>query len=758
MLSAKNHATPKTSVKKTLRKDSKKTPTATTSIFNGAEDQKDPAIELEYKSLASEYLKLKYEVKSKDNSTPYIPKVNIKSHKAIKPANPTPQQSSINKKTLKPSQISYPQKNTESSPKIIKKKNPQIKNETKTKVESIVSKSPFSKQTLNRASVSNFNKSDANFAKTKAKAKKDIKEMTIGNGNSNGNNPTKQAPPIKESKSPAIMVRPKKSRINTSSIDNVIISVVVDGTNGALSDRKRMFNSTLKNDKYNFKAITNDKILNQSKSPVRKSFQANSKIIQEKPNVVVKKFSPPKHTREIKPVGVTKPATPNVSSKANKRLMSGYTRPNTSQPRTHTSNHAVTMDKKVVPQKPNGNKKDSKIVIQNKHHEKPVIPKKKHHNRFVLASNYNGLITVNSLENGKQTKHWKNAICRPYDDLSNITNFASIEDRHLYLCQMNCQFTKYILPTLKTKESFQPNIPEYLTNKDISSWSNRSFQIHQNDIWLVKNPTVRGDRWGITGVTNKQIRYSMEYKKIVKSYESEQLTQYQSRHLCYDLIAADAKNLFVTFMSYNPMICGSSEKEEGEGYQKQINIKTGRMVKDYGKISNQRINSMIISGDNLFTGSDDGYLLNFSIEKQAIIKDFGFVTEHSIESLACNTNRLFVYDLLTDQKEYCISTKKLVVNWGCLHKGRYCYDWCTNKNDSFGAQIACDDVYLTSSDRQGVLKLWNIKRKVNVHTFKRGKGCENQRQKEIHDNTRGTCAKYIGHRRYAESVNFIAMF
>ena len=85
-------------------------------------------------------------------------------------------------------------------------------------------------------------------------------------------------------------------------------------------------------------------------------------------------------------------------------------------------------------------------------------------------------------------------------------------------------------------------------------------------------------------------------------------------------------------------------QEGGHADLVNVGLRRGKVTKNYHKISAEPITAMIINGDNLFTGSEDGYLLNFSIVDNSIVGDFGWVSGSAIEGLASCGDNLFVLD------------------------------------------------------------------------------------------------------------------
>ena len=55
------------------------------------------------------------------------------------------------------------------------------------------------------------------------------------------------------------------------------------------------------------------------------------------------------------------------------------------------------------------------------------------------------------------------------------------------------------------------------------------------------------------------------------------------------------------------MLAGGN-REGGHANLIHTNLRRGKIMKNYEKISAEPINCMVLNNDNLFTGSEDGYL------------------------------------------------------------------------------------------------------------------------------------------------------
>ena len=106
------------------------------------------------------------------------------------------------------------------------------------------------------------------------------------------------------------------------------------------------------------------------------------------------------------------------------------------------------------------------------------------------------------------------------------------------------------------------------------------------------------------------------------------------------------------------------------GYQKQWSIQQRSLLKHYGKIHIEGIDSMITTNDslNLFTGGLREQK-QWSIPNKKLIKDYGRAHDSYILSMAVTYDNKFLFTGADDQnqKQWCIETQQMVKNYGIVH-------------------------------------------------------------------------------------------
>ena len=75
---------------------------------------------------------------------------------------------------------------------------------------------------------------------------------------------------------------------------------------------------------------------------------------------------------------------------------------------------------------------------------------------------------------------------------------------------------------------------------------------------------------------------------------------------------------------------------DDDGNLKQWSIKKQILEKDYGRVQNGGIRSMVVTFDNefLFTGDFDGNLKQWSIKEKKLFKDYGRIRYRTITRMA----------------------------------------------------------------------------------------------------------------------------
>ena len=312
----------------------------------------------------------------------------------------------------------------------------------------------------------------------------------------------------------------------------------------------------------------------------------------------------------------------------------------------------------------------------------------------LFVSNYDGVIKEFD-QNGKNCKKLKvfsNSSPTKIQNSNDYINSISLYNDILFTSNVSGNVKEYsILNRKLIKDHIAP---------PIENLAQRYFLIHRNEGFFITASQLEGGH-GLSSLHTKQnkiIHYSFTFKKIKRVYDSN----FHNLKLTYHKLACYEDNMFIALMEgYNPLMMGRREREYGCGYLIHASIKTGKILKFYQKITAEPINCISISApDDLFIGSADGLMLNFSINEQILIKSFdeNELSGQSIEAIFSYNNYLFVYDLECNLRQFSINQKILQVDWGCLHQ------------NSLGATISCYQNFLWSSDRNGVVKKWNIQR------------------------------------------------
>lgn len=145
----------------------------------------------------------------------------------------------------------------------------------------------------------------------------------------------------------------------------------------------------------------------------------------------------------------------------------------------------------------------------------------------------------------------------------------------------------------------------------------------------------------------------------------------------------------------------------------QFNIKTGEIIKDYGKVHNCPILSISSTKgyEFIFTSGYDGALKQWHISKKILCKDFGEISEEGIWCIHCSPNRkyLFVTNSSGFLKQYSqdmMMKDNLIKDYGIPHIGVIYSIVCT-----------LDSRNLFTSDANGSQKQWDIERKSLVKDF-----------------------------------------
>ena len=106
------------------------------------------------------------------------------------------------------------------------------------------------------------------------------------------------------------------------------------------------------------------------------------------------------------------------------------------------------------------------------------------------------------------------------------------------------------------------------------------------------------------------------------------------------------------------------------GVQIQICLQTDTLVKNHGRIFKAHIYSFASSNDSKrqYIGDIDGHLLEWNIENTKVTYNFGRIHEDAIKSMEISGDILYTSSSDKTVKEFSVNEKSLLRNFGRIHK------------------------------------------------------------------------------------------